>query len=137
MAPPKHRRPGFSRRAQYGLFAGYVIATVGVVVALALVMAWRFDPQAFALVRGTMLDVTAPFTAAGHRLARATGDAVDEVGAYWTAGARNRAMQAELAAAPRAVIAAPVSAPPGSTWITPSGMPASWHSRTASAPRAT
>ena len=106
MAPPKHRRPGFSRRAQYGLFAGYVIATVGVVVALALIAAWRLDPQAFALVRGAMLDLTAPFTSAGHRLTRAAGDAADEAGAYWNAGARNRWMQGELSAAHRALIAA-------------------------------
>ncbi|HEX8445817.1 MAG TPA: rod shape-determining protein MreC, partial [Sphingomonas sp.] len=62
MAPPKHRRPGFSRRAQYGLFAGYVIATVGVIVALALVAAWRLDPAAFAAIRGVALDATAPIT---------------------------------------------------------------------------
>ena len=34
MAPPKNRRAGFSRRAQYGLFASYVIALLG---ALAIV----------------------------------------------------------------------------------------------------
>ena len=103
MAPPKHRRPGFSRRAQYGLFAGYVLAVVGVVVALALIAAWRFDPAGFALIRGGVLDVTAPFTAAGRSVVSTGGAAVDEVTAYWNAGARNRRMQAELAAAHRAL----------------------------------
>ena len=28
MAPPRNRRPGFSRRAHYGLFIGYVVALV-------------------------------------------------------------------------------------------------------------
>lgn len=103
MAPPKHRRPGFSRRAQYGLFAGYVLATVGVVVALALVAAWRLDPAGFALIRGGVLDLTAPFTAAGRSVVNGGSAAVDEVAAYWNAGARNRRMQAELADAHRAL----------------------------------
>jgi hypothetical protein len=39
MAPPSPRRPGFSRRAQYGLFAGYVVAVIGALVALLLIAA--------------------------------------------------------------------------------------------------
>lgn len=103
MAPPKHRRPGFSRRAQYGLFAGYVLATVGVVVALALVAVWRLDPTGFALIRGGVLDLTAPFTGVGRSVVNGGSAAVDEVAAYWNAGARNRRMQAELTAAHRAL----------------------------------
>ena len=34
MAPPSTRRPGFSRRAQFGLFIGYVIAVGGILFAL-------------------------------------------------------------------------------------------------------
>jgi len=36
MAPPRNRRPGFSRRAQYGLFIGYVGAAGGALVAAVL-----------------------------------------------------------------------------------------------------
>ena len=34
MAPQATRRPGFSRRAQYGLFLGYVVAVAGVLYAV-------------------------------------------------------------------------------------------------------
>ncbi|MFD1951266.1 rod shape-determining protein MreC [Sphingomonas arantia] len=106
MAPPKHRRPGFSRRAQYGLFAGYVIATIGVVIALAAIAAWRLDPTGFALVRGAALDATAPFTAAGASVSRGLSGMGAEVGAYWNAGARNRQMAQEVAAMRSALVQA-------------------------------
>ncbi len=38
MASPRNRRPGFSRRAQYSLFIGYVIATLGVIGAGAVLV---------------------------------------------------------------------------------------------------
>jgi len=38
MAPPRNRRPGFSRRIQFGLFISYVIAVVGAVCAFGFVM---------------------------------------------------------------------------------------------------
>ncbi|WP_076070417.1 rod shape-determining protein MreC [Sphingomonas montana] len=106
MAPPKHRRPGFSRRAQYGLFAGYVIATIGVVIALVSVAIWRLDPTAFALVRGVALDATAPFSAAGAAVTRGLSSGAAEVGAYWNAGARNRQMMDDMAAMRTALIQA-------------------------------
>ncbi|MGJ3629901.1 hypothetical protein AB5I41_29410 [Sphingomonas sp. MMS24-JH45] len=34
MAPSRDRRPGFSRRAQYGLFVTYVLGVAGAVVGL-------------------------------------------------------------------------------------------------------
>ena len=34
-APTRNRRPGFSRRAQYGLFLSYVIAVTGMTLSLA------------------------------------------------------------------------------------------------------
>ena len=43
MAPPGKRRPGFSRRAQYGVFIGYVIAVAGCLVAV-LLLAMLFKP---------------------------------------------------------------------------------------------
>jgi len=38
MAPPRNRRPGFSRRAQYSLFLGYVIAVAGSLVGATMLM---------------------------------------------------------------------------------------------------
>ena len=94
--PTRNRRPGFSRRAQYGLFLSYVIAVAGVLAGLGLILVAHVDPQGFSVLRGAALDLTAPITAAGRALVR-NGSAIgDEVGAYVLAGSRNRAMAAEL-----------------------------------------
>ncbi len=97
MAPPRNRRPGFSRRAQYGLFAGYVLAVSGIVVGLALVLIARFDPQGFGLLRAGATDATAPASGVGRALVRGVGAIGGDIGAYLDAAAQNRALRAELA----------------------------------------
>lgn len=106
MAAPRHRRRGFSRRVQYGLFAGYVVAIVGILAAGAMLLMARFDPRAFGTVRGIVIDASAPFTAIGRAGIRAVRGAGDEVDAYFYAASQNRRLKQELAAARRAVITA-------------------------------
>ena len=106
MAPSRHRRRGFSRRVQFSLFIGYVIAIVGVVFGLALVLVARFDPNGFSLLRGAALDVTAPITSAGRTAVRGVGSIGHEVGAYFRAGSQNNALRAELKTAQRRLIQA-------------------------------
>jgi rod shape-determining protein MreC len=60
MAPPRNRRPGFSRRAQYGLFLGYVGAVGGALIGAALLVLSTFNPPAFAAVRGFFAEITTP-----------------------------------------------------------------------------
>ncbi|MBC7987096.1 MAG: rod shape-determining protein MreC, partial [Sphingomonadaceae bacterium] len=60
------RRPGFSRRARFGVFAGYVVAISGALVGLALVLIAMFDPQGFAALRGLIGDASAPVSASGR-----------------------------------------------------------------------
>ncbi|MEO5867753.1 MAG: rod shape-determining protein MreC [Sphingomonas sp.] len=62
MAPPANRRPGFSRRAQYGLFIGYVIAVAGSLVGAVLIALSTLDPPAFAALRTTVAEVTTPIS---------------------------------------------------------------------------
>ena len=52
MAPPGKRRFGFSRRAQYGLFLGYVLSVGGVIVAVLLLAVAIVDPQGFGALKG-------------------------------------------------------------------------------------
>jgi rod shape-determining protein MreC len=106
MAPSRHRRRGFSRRVQFSLFIGYVIAIVGVVFGLALVLVARFDPNGFSLLRGAALDVTAPITSAGRTAVRGVGSIGHEIGAYFRAGSQNNALRAELKTAQRRLIQA-------------------------------
>jgi rod shape-determining protein MreC len=106
MAPRRTRRRGYSRQLQYTLFAGYVAAVVGVVVAIALVLVARFDPPAFQVLRGAFLDTTAPLSSAGRSVVRGGALVTDEVSAYFDAANQNRALREELAVARRQLIAA-------------------------------
>jgi len=106
MAAPRHRRRGFSRKVQYSLFAGYVIAVVGVVVAAALLVLAHFDPRAFSTLRGLTLDAGSMFTSAGRSGVRVGSDLLDEVTAYFDAGGQNRVLRDQLASERRELIAA-------------------------------
>lgn len=105
MAPPPSRRPGHSRRAQYGLFAGYVVAVVGMLIGLLLALTARFDPAAHAAIQARLGDVTAPVSSAGRSVAAGAGSLVDGASAYVDAGSKNRAMEAELRSNRNALIA--------------------------------
>src|SRR5687768_12586801 len=96
MAAPRHRRRGFSRKVQYSLFAGYVIAVVGIVVAAGLLVLAHFDPRAFSTVRGLTLDAGSMFTSGGRSIVRLGSDISAEVDAYFNAAAQNRALREQL-----------------------------------------
>jgi rod shape-determining protein MreC len=96
MAPPTSRRSGFSRRAQYGLFASYVIAIIGLFIGLLLAVTARFDPTGHDAIQGVFADITSPIADAGRSAAGGLSTGVDGVSAYIDAGSKNRAMEAEI-----------------------------------------
>lgn len=96
MAPPKTRRPGFSRRAQYGLFLGYVVAVGGILVALLLLAIAVVDPRGFGTLRGAALDATVPISSAGRGVVRLFTGAGSAVGYYFRAASQNDKLQREL-----------------------------------------
>lgn len=104
MAPPSPRRPGFSRRAQYGIFATYVIAIFGALLSLLLVVTARIDPTGHAALQSLISDVTAPVAHAGRRLIATIGGGGESVSAYFDAASKNKAMSKELAEARRRII---------------------------------
>lgn len=106
MAREESRRRSFSRRVQYGLFAGYVVAVAGLFVGLGLIVLQRVEPAAFAAVRGFMVDVTSPITGAGRSLVRGFDGMGDDIAAYVRAGSKNRALRAELDTARRQLVEA-------------------------------
>lgn len=98
MAPPNPRRPGFSRRAQYGLFASYVIAIAGMLIGLLLAITARFDPAGHAAIQGVFADISSPISGAARSVVGGVSAGVDGVSAYIEAGSKNTAMEAELRA---------------------------------------
>lgn len=106
MAPTGSRRPGFDRRARFGVFAGYVVAISGAILALALLLIAMFDPQGFASIRGLAGDATAPVSAAGREGVRNAGGIDDWISDWWRAGTRNSELRAEAEASRRRLIEA-------------------------------
>ena len=106
MAPPSTRRPGFSRRAQYGVFLGYVVAIGGVLVSLLLVIAAIADPRGFSALRGIALDVTSPVTSGGSSVTGFFTGGADRIGAYFNAAAQNAELKRQLKASRQRVIEA-------------------------------
>src|SRR5665213_2588870 len=106
MAPPSNRRPGFSRRAQYGLFLGYVAAVGGILFASLLLIVAAIDPRGFAALKGASLDPTGPITASGRSGVRLVEGAGGSIGDYFMAGAQNAELKRQLAAQRRLLIEA-------------------------------
>lgn len=96
MIPPKNRRPGYSRRAQYGLFLSYVVAIGGALFALLMLVVAAIDPTGFGAIRTVVSDATAPISSAGRGIARGSGMIVSQLSDYVFAASKNQAMRAEL-----------------------------------------
>lgn len=101
MAPPGKRRPGFSRRAQYGVFIGYVIAVAGCLVAALLLAIAIIDPTGFQALRSAAADITAPISNAGRSVVGFFSGIGGTVGDYWRAGSQNAELREQLEAAQR------------------------------------
>lgn len=106
MAPPGPRRVGWSRRAQYSLFAGYVIAVTGALVGLLLIVTARLDPAGNNAIRAALSDLTSPISSSFAFLTRTIGGAWTGASAYIDAGTKNAALLRERDANRRRLIAA-------------------------------
>lgn len=98
MAPPATRRPGFSRRAQYGLFIGYVVAVAGVLLAVLLLLVALIDPRGFSVLRGAALDATGTISAGGRSVVRFFSDGGETIGNYFFAASQNDRLKRQLKA---------------------------------------
>lgn len=97
MAAAKDRRPGFSRRAQYGLFFTYILAVAGAVVGAVLLVLSRWDPPAFAALRSTVAEATAPVSTALAVAADGVAAVPETVATYFRVHGENAQLRAELA----------------------------------------
>jgi rod shape-determining protein MreC len=99
-------RPGWSRRAQYGLFFSFLAVIAGIIVGLFLLVLSLVAPQSFQSVRGAALDITGPVASALHEVT-ATGEGlVTGAGNYWDAANQNAELKRENAAMLRRMVEA-------------------------------
>jgi rod shape-determining protein MreC len=97
MAPPGGPRPGWSRRAQYGLFFSFVAAVAGLFIGLILLGLSLVAPNAYASARGTALDATAPISGALREVRATVAGLVSGAGNYWDAASQNAQLKRERA----------------------------------------
>jgi rod shape-determining protein MreC len=96
MAPPVNRRSGFSRRAQYSLFATYVLAIAGAVVAGLLLLISIADPTGFAALRNSASETTAPVARFFDSVRRTFSDMGENLSAYFDAASKNRDLNRQV-----------------------------------------
>lgn len=96
MAPPTTRRSGFSRRAQYGVFTGYVVAGIGALVGAVLLGISLFSPDAFSGLRTTASDAAAPVGEAVTAGRSGRRGVVESISAYIAAGSKNAELRQEV-----------------------------------------
>jgi rod shape-determining protein MreC len=106
VAKPSTRRPGFSRRAQYGLFLSYVLAVAGVLFAGLLLVIAIVDPTGFNALKGVALDVTSPVTSGGRGVVRFFEGLGSSVGNYVQAGSQNAELKRRLQESRRKLVEA-------------------------------
>ena len=95
MATP---RPGWSRRAQYGLFFSFIAAIVGLAVGLILLVISIAAPTTFKDLRGLALDLTAPLTIPLHEVTATVRGLASGAGNYWDAAHQNSELKQQNAA---------------------------------------
>ena len=103
MAPP---RPGWSRRAQYGLFFSFLAVIAGIVVGLFLLALSLVAPKTFQSVRGAALDATAPVTMGLHEVSATAEGLVSGAGDYWDAAHQNAKLKRDRKAMIQQIIQA-------------------------------
>lgn len=96
MAPPSSRRSSYSKKAQYSVFTGYLLATLGALLGVALLVLSFWQPSSFAPVRGAAGNVVAP-AGEGTAAVRSGGISTwDAITAYWNAGSQNAELREEV-----------------------------------------
>lgn len=98
MAPPANRRTGFSRRAQYRTFLGYVAGVLAALLGAALVVSAMCAGGPSGL-RTAASDATAPAASLAAGVRNGLGRIGQMIAGYATWGAENAALRREVALA--------------------------------------
>ncbi len=96
MAPPSKRRPGFSRRAQYGIFTGYLMAGIGALVGAVLLGLSLWRPASFNGPRMIAADVMSPAGEVSAEVRTGGLGLIDRISGYYRAGSQNAQLKREM-----------------------------------------
>ena len=99
-------RPGWSRRAQYGLFFGFVATVATVIIGLLMLILSLAAPQSYAVVRGAAIDLASPVSNALSEVATTTTGLVSGAGDYWNAAQQNGELKKQRTAMLRRMVEA-------------------------------
>jgi rod shape-determining protein MreC len=99
MAPPPNRRSGYSRRAQYTTFFGYLAGVAGALLGAVILGVSIADPSSFAGLRSWGSDAAAPASRLAARGSAESKGVFESVRGYFAAGSQNAHLRRELAAA--------------------------------------
>ncbi len=96
MAPPSSRRSGFSKKAQFSAFTGYLLTGCCALLGAVLLALSLWQPAAFAPLRGLAGDAVAP-VGTGSAAVRSGGQGLFAgVAAYFDAGRQNAELRREV-----------------------------------------
>lgn len=96
MAPPSSRRSSYSRRAQYGVFTGYVVAGIGALIGAILLALSLWRPASFEAPRTVAQDAVAPAGRAGAEVRVDSQGLIETIRGYLRAGSQNAALKKEV-----------------------------------------
>jgi rod shape-determining protein MreC len=96
MASPASRRSGSNKKAQLGVFTGYVLAGAGVLLGAALLAISLLRPGTFEDLRTVAADAVSPVGEAGAEARTGSQNVFEALAGYYRAGSRNAALQEEM-----------------------------------------
>jgi len=97
--PPSANRSGTNRKAQLGLFAGYLAASVGAIIGALLLTISLMKPETFSGLRSMASDVTAPAGQTGAATRVGARNIFEAIAGYYNAGSKNAKLEEEIAIA--------------------------------------
>lgn len=95
MAPPSGRSTGTNRKAQLGLFAGYLAATVGALFGAILLIVSLLYPETLAGLRSMAGDLAAPAGDGGAASRNGGRNFFESIAGYYRAGSKNAELERE------------------------------------------
>ncbi len=90
------RRTSGSRRVQYGVFTGYVLAGLGALIGAVLLGLSLWSPASFNGPRGVAHDIASPVGEAGAAARSESKGIIDSISGYFAAGSQNAQLKREV-----------------------------------------